>query len=197
MKIAVIGATGNLGGAVAREAIARGHDVTALSSREVDVVDAASIKGAVAGHDAVVAAVKGPDHLVPRGAEALLEALPLAGVDRLLFVGGGGSLRSPDGKRLVDSPRFPEQYRETALDQAAALDLLLASGAPVRWTYASPPPMYLVPGEKTRAYRVEARDTPLTDAAGESRITVGDFASAIVDALEGDSFVHQRFTAAY
>lgn len=197
MKIAVIGATGNLGGAVAREAIARGHDVTALSSREVDVVDAASIKGAVAGHDAVVAAVKGPDQLVPRGAEALLEALPLAGVDRLLFVGGGGSLKSPDGKRLVDSPRFPEQYRETALDQAAALDFLLASAAPVRWTYASPPPMYLVPGEKTRAYRVEARDTPLTDAAGESRITVGDFASAIVDALENDSFIHQRFTAAY
>ena len=52
MKIAVIGATGNLGGAVTREATARGHQVTALGSSNVDAADPASIKEAVTGHDA-------------------------------------------------------------------------------------------------------------------------------------------------
>lgn len=92
MKIAIIGANGNLGGAVAREAVARGHQVTALGRDTADVTDPGSIKEAVSGHDAVVAAVKSPDRLVPRGVQALLEALPAAGVDRLVFLGGGGCL---------------------------------------------------------------------------------------------------------
>jgi putative NADH-flavin reductase len=74
MKIAVIDATGNLGGAVAREATARGHQVTALGSSNVDAADPASVKEAVTGHDAVVVAIAGGDRLVPRSAGALLEA---------------------------------------------------------------------------------------------------------------------------
>jgi putative NADH-flavin reductase len=197
MKIAVIGATGHLGGAVANEARARGHDVTVLNRSNVDATDAASVSVAVAGHDAVVAALKGPDRLVPRAAQALLSALPLAGVDRLVFVGGGGSLESAPGVRIVDSPDFPAQYLQTARDQADALDLLRTNGADVRWSYASPPPMYLVPGEKTGTYRAEARDTPIVGADGESRISVGDYASALVDAIEEGSFIRQRFTVGY
>ena len=71
MKIAVIGATGHLGGAVAREATARGHHVTCLNSSNVDAADPASVKQAVTGHDAVVVGVDGGDRLVPRSAEAL------------------------------------------------------------------------------------------------------------------------------
>ena len=41
MKIAVIGATGHLGSAVAREATARGHQVTALNRSSVDAADPA------------------------------------------------------------------------------------------------------------------------------------------------------------
>ncbi|WP_082844129.1 alpha/beta fold hydrolase [Nocardia salmonicida] len=197
MKIAVIGAGGNLGGAVAREAVARGWQVTALGRDTMDVTDAASVKNAVAGHDAVVAAIKGEDRLVPRGAATLLEALPLAGVDRLVFLGGGGSLEYAPGQRFVDAPNFPAQYLETARDQTEALEILRASDSPVRWSYVSPPPVHLVPGEATGSYRAEARDTPITDADGESRISVGDYASAIVDALQDGSFVGQRFTVSY
>ncbi|GAB3830962.1 alpha/beta fold hydrolase [Dactylosporangium cerinum] len=197
LRIAVIGATGNLGGAVSREALDRAHRVTALGSADVDVTDAASVQDAVAGHDAVIVAVKGPDHLVPRAVAAVLAALPAAGVGRLVFLGGGGSLLAPSGERFVDSPHFPQVYRETALDQAAALDLLRAAQTPVDWSYVSPPPVHLVPGDKTGSYRAQAGDTPLTDAAGESRVTVGDYAAAVVDAVEQGSFVRQRFTVGY
>lgn len=197
MKLAVIGATGNLGGAVAREAEGRGHRVTALDSATADITVPAAIQAAVAGHDAVAAAVKGPDRLVPRGAEVLLEALTSVGVNRLLFVGGGGSLEAAPGQRFVDLPDFPQQYLETARDQAEALDILRSSRGPVEWSYASPPPMHLTPGDKTGSYRAQATDTPIVDQDGESRVTVGDFAAAVVDALENGSFVRQRFTAAY
>ncbi|MGV9772734.1 alpha/beta fold hydrolase [Streptosporangium sp. NPDC003464] len=197
MKIAVIGAAGNLAGAVAREAAARGHLITALGRDTMDVTDPASVKDAVAGHDAVVAGVKGPDRLVPRGAQALLEGLPLAGVNRLMFIGGGGSLEYAPGQRYVDSPNFPPEYLETARDQTEALEILRGAETPVEWSYVSPPPMHLVPGGKTGVYRAEAGDTPITDENGESRISVGDYACAIVDALEKGSFVRERFTTAY
>lgn len=119
MKIAVIGATGNLGGAVTREATARGHQVTALGSSNVDAADPASVKEAVTGHDAVVVAIAGGDRLVPRSAEALLEALPLAGVSRLVFLGGGGSLEYAPGHRFVDSPDFPPLHHGVLITEAA------------------------------------------------------------------------------
>lgn len=197
MKIAVIGATGRLGSVVAREATARGHQVTPLNRSSVDAADPASVAKAVAGHDAVVAGIRGGGRLVPRSAQALLEALPLAGVTRLVFLGGGGSLEYAPGQRFVDSPDFPPEYLETALDQAEALAILRAARTPVEWSYASPPPVHLVPGEKTGRYRVEARDTPLVDGHGESRVCVGDYAAAVVDTVENGSFIRARFTVGY
>lgn len=197
MKIAVIGATGRLGSAVTQEAAARGHQVTPLNRSSVDAADPASVAGAVTGHDAVVVGIQGGDRLVPRSAQALLEGLPAAGVTRLVFLGGGGSLERAPGHRYVDSPDFPAEYLQTARDQAEALAILRAAQTPVEWSYASPPPVHLVPGEKTGRYRAEARDTPLADERGQSRISVGDYAAAVIDALENRSFVGARFTVGY
>lgn len=197
MKIAIVGASGILGSAVAAEAASRGHRVTPLGRATTDVSDPAALADAVAGHDAVVVGIKGPDHLVPRSAQALLKALPEAGVPRLVFLGGGGSLEYAPGERYVDAPGFPAEYLETARDQTEALDLLRAARTPVEWTYVSPPPMHLVPGPKTGTFRTEARDTPITDANGESRISVGDFAAAVVDTLEQGTFLQERITVGY
>lgn len=71
MKIAVFGASGTIGRTIAEEALARGHEVTAIV-RDLarfahpekwfavvmgDVLDASSVASAVAGHDVVVSAV--------------------------------------------------------------------------------------------------------------------------------------------
>jgi putative NADH-flavin reductase len=207
MKIAVIGASGHLGGAVAREAVSRGHDVTAVArdapsldgaaAVSADVLDRAALSGVVAGHDAVIAAVKGEGDTVPDAARALLATLPDAGVTRLVFLGGGGSMLDPSGQRFVDSPSFPEQYKPEALAAAAALDILRASTGAVAWSYASPPPVDLQDGERTGVYRTQAGDHPVVDEDGESRISVTDYASAIVDTVENGSFIRERFTAGY
>jgi putative NADH-flavin reductase/pimeloyl-ACP methyl ester carboxylesterase len=211
MRIAVIGATGHLGGAVAREALARGHEVTAIArnvsglegmrAAAADARDVDAMTRVLAGHDAVVAAPKARDErerdAVPEAVRALLAALPRAGVRRLVFSGGGGSLLSSSGERFVDLPGFPAQYKDEALAGARALELLRDANGAVDWSYASPPPMYLVEGERTGRYHVRAGDLPITDAQGESRITVPDYASAIVDTLESGRFHGARFTAAY
>jgi putative NADH-flavin reductase len=97
--------------------------------------------------------------------------------------------------RAVDAPGFPEQHRAEALAQAEALDVLRGSDGGVDWTYMSPPPHHLVPGEKTSGYQVRGGDRPVVNAAGESRITAGDFAAAFVDELEANRFSRQQFTA--
>jgi putative NADH-flavin reductase/pimeloyl-ACP methyl ester carboxylesterase len=214
MKVAVIGASGHLGGAVAREALARGHEVTAIA-RDADrlrdlggarataanVLDVDVMTDVLAGHDAVVAALKHRDgtelDVVPRAANAVLAALPKAGVRRLVFVGGGGSLLSPSGQRFVDLAGFPREYMGEALAQAEALEILRGANGAVDWSYASPPPVNLVEGERSGRYRLRAGDLPIADDEGESVITVPDYAAAIVDALESSLFVGARFTAAY
>ena len=214
MKIAIIGASGWVGGAIVREALARGHEVTAVSrdpsrlkdlpgvaAASADVRDADAVQRAVAGHEAVVAAVvdrsSGDTRVIPEAAQALLRLLPEVQVKRLVFAGGGGSLEAVPGHRLVDLPEFPALYKPEALAQAEALQTLRSSAGEVEWTYVSPPPVDFVPGEKTGSYRVQAGDSVLTDDNGQSRVSVGDFAAAIIDELESPRFIGQRFTVAY
>ena len=121
MKIAVIGASGWLGGAVAREAVARGHEVTAIGRDETklravgaarvaiaDVGDPESLQRAIAGSDAVVLAITDRStadrSIIPRTTRTLLDVLPAAGVGRLAVIGGGGSLEVAPGVRAIDSP---------------------------------------------------------------------------------------------
>ena len=214
MKIAIIGASGWVGGAIVREALARGHEVTAVSrdpsrlkdlqgvtAATADVRDADSVKRAVAEHDAVVAALvdrsAGDTEVIPEAAETLLRLLPDVHVKRLVFSGGGGSLEVAPGTRFVDMPEFPAEYKSEALAQAKALQTLRSSASEVDWTYVSPPAVDFFPGQKTGSYRVQAGDSILTDENGQSRVSVGDFAAAIIDELESPRFVGQRFTVAY
>ena len=139
----------------------------------------------------------GDRSIIPAAAEVVLDALPRAGVPRLLFVGGGGSLHSPAGTRFVDGPAFPPEYKAEALAQADALHVLRTDTSGADWTYLSPPPHNLIPGERRGGYRVQAGDTPVTNGDGEFSITSGDLASALVDELESPQFSRQRFTAGY
>jgi uncharacterized protein len=214
MRIAVIGASGWLGGTVAREAMARGHEVTAIARhpdrlteldgadhRATDATDAAALTGVIADQEVVVASVtdrSGPDRsVIPAVARALIAAAPAAGVSRIAFIGGGGSLLAPDGTRFVDSADFPAEYRAEALAQAEALELLRAAPAPLDWTYLSPPAHDLQPGEKRGGYQVRADDRPVTATDGTNSITSGDLAAAMLDELEHPQFSRRRFTAGY
>lgn len=212
MKIALVGATGNIGRQIARHALARGHQVTAIVRSEkqlpaeLDGValaiapldDSAALAAVIAGHD-VLASAYGPrpgDDIgqIAVVAGQLLDAARQAGVPRLVVVGGAGSLEVAPGVQLVDTPDFPAAYKPYALAAREALKQL----QPVQdidWTFFSPA-AEIGPGEERGEYRVQAK-TFLTDAEGHSRISYADYGAAFVEELETHVHPHQIITAAY
>jgi len=213
MKIALIGATGFVGSKVLAEALQRGHEVTALvrsparlapQSRlnivAADATDAAQVARAIAGHDAVVSAYNGPrgqadfrDRYLA-GTRAVLGGAERAGVKRLLWVGGAGSLFVAPGVQLLDMPHFPVEYRTEAQAARDAMNLVAESQG-LDWTFVSPAPL-LQPGPRTGRFRLGG-DTVLMDGDTPGRISVDDLAVAIVDELETPRHVRRRFTLAY
>lgn len=211
MKIVLFGATGNIGNVILDEALARGHEVTAvvrdpaklatknpkLEVVKGDVADATSLAPALAGADADIASLN--DHAtpanVPKQATALLDALAAAGVKRFAWVGGAGSLETAPGVRVIDDPNFPEAWKTSANSQIEALKAFRGSDASVDWTYISPA-AEIAPGERKGSFRVGG-DQLLVDADGHSRISTADFAIGVLDRIEKGDAVKKRVTFAY
>ncbi|MFE0014004.1 NAD(P)-dependent oxidoreductase [Mesorhizobium sp. NPDC059054] len=212
MKIALIGASGFVGGALLKEATQRSHSVTAIvrnpekvattsgvSAIKGDVNDAKQLAAQLAGHDVVISAFNGgwgdPDiynkHLA--GSRAIVAAAKQAGV-RLIVVGGAGSLLAPDGSQIVDSPEFPAAYKDGARAARDALaELRKESG--LEWSFISPA-AHIAPGERTGKFRLGS-DQPVLDDKGESHVSVEDLAYAILDEAETPKHTGKRFTLGY
>ncbi|HSV35836.1 MAG TPA: NAD(P)-dependent oxidoreductase [Ramlibacter sp.] len=212
MKIALIGASGFIGSALLKEALARGHQVTALVTQPAKLTAAPGLTPAKAdvhatdaltaqlkGHDLVLSAFSGhaqadtQDYYL-RGIRSILAATRRAGVARLLVVGGAGSLEVAPGLQLLDTPQFPAAYKGTAEGARQALHLL-RDEAGLDWTMLSPSAV-IAPGERTGRFRL-GRDTLLSNEQGESRISVEDFAVAFLDEVEKPAHSRQRFTVGY
>ena len=212
MKIALFGATGMIGQRILREALNRGHDVTAvvrdparltethknLTVVTGDVLNADSIAATTAGANAVVSAYgpKGaPDSTLLDAARALIAAAAKTHVHRLLVVGGAGSLEVAPGVQLVDTPGFPAEYKSSALAAREVLGIFKTEANDLDWTYVSPAAI-ITPGERTNTFRLGG-DQLVADAEGQSRISAEDFAVAVLDELETPKHVKQRFTLGY
>ena len=216
MQIVLFGATGNVGRRVVAEALRRGHSVrgvvrdpSAVASPDPrvplakgDATSAESVAAVSRGADAVVSAVSPrpnarglPVPSLAVNAQALIDGLPRAGVKRVLFVGGTGSLEVAPGQALMDQPGFPAAYRGEAEEGRDALRVWREHGAGLDWTYVSPA-AEIGPGERTGHYRTTG-DAFLTDEHGHSRISFEDYAVALLDELESPRHVGRRFGVAY
>jgi len=202
MKVAVLGASGRAGSEIVKELAARGHEVLAvargaaalpagpgITARAGDASDPAALASLIAGNDAVISAL----HFdVP--AETLLAAVRQAGVPRLLVTGGAASLEVAPGKRLIDQPEFPAEWKAPAMGGIVFLDALRKEQE-VDWTFFSPA-AFIFEGPRLEHFRLGG-DQLVTDDAGESKISFADYAIAMVDELEQHRHSRGRFTAAY
>lgn len=213
MKIAIIGATGYIGSKLLAEALARHNEVTALVSRpervpadsgaraeKTDVLDTAALASQLKGFDVVISAFSGHaqgeqmyDYYV-RGIKSIIAAAKQAHVKRLLVVGGAGSLEVAPGVQAVDTPEFPEQWKQSALGAREALNLLRGEHE-LDWSMLSPA-ANLVPGERTGHFRL-GKDQMLFDANGQSQVSVEDYAVAMLNEAEKPEHSRSRFTLAY
>jgi len=213
MKIAVIGASGQIGAFIRDEALARGHQVTAIvrhpekipvQNPRLHVVEADILEDKVdelvKGHDAVISAYnpgwKNPDMYNEQieGYKRIISGVKESGIKRLLVVGGAGSLEVAPGVQVLDTTSFSEQVKKGVLATREVL-YMLREEKELEWTFLSPPTS-IKPGERTGHYRV-GKDQLLKNKEGESKISTPDYAVAMLDELENRQHIRERFTVAY
>jgi putative NADH-flavin reductase len=210
MKIAVFGAAGEVGRRIVAEAARRGHRVSAVTRAaptpgaqplgvtgiQRDVATADDLEALATGHDIVISALRprdGDEEALVDLTAAVVNAARAAGT-RFLVVGGAAPLRLPDRPEhtVLTAPGFlPDAVRPIATacqrQHDWILDRLGRLGA-----YLCPPAM-LTPGQRTGAYRV-GDGTLVTNHRGESRISLEDFAVALLDEAERPAHTGRRFT---
>jgi len=203
MKIALIGASGNIGSQILNEARSRGHVVTAIARHPEKIAVAPGVTPArgdigepdklantLRGHEAIVSSVR----FRMFKPEQLLAAVRDSGVKRLIMVGGAGTLEVRPGVALIDTPEFPAAAKEEAEAGRAALNMLRRN-SDLDWTFLSPSAV-IGPGERSGTFRLGG-DQLLVGSDGKSRISIPDYAIALVDELEQRRHVRQRFTVGY
>ena len=210
MKITLLGATGNIGSRILREALDRGHEVTAIVRNpdkltvkhenlhvlKGDALEPETLRNPLKSAEAVISALspaftdQEPFLAANRNLMALVreEKTP-----RLVVVGGASSLYVEPGVRLFDTGVMPKEWTPYLNAHFDLLATLKESGLP--WTYFSPAAT-IEAGERTGKYRKGGTDL-IKDAEGNSRITYEDYAVALLDELEKPERIGVQFTAAY
>ena len=205
MKIAVVAANGRVGRLVVKEALDRGHNVTAFVREDnkteaknyikKDIMDLA--KEDLKDYDAVVDAFGAWEEDKLKGHIETSQHLCdlLSGTDvRLLIVGGAGSLYvNPEHTICVaEGPDFPDEFKPLANAQADELKELRKRDD-VKWTFISPAGDFQAEGERTGKY-ILAGEELMLNSKGESIISYADYAIAMVDEIEKSNHIKQRIS---
>ncbi|WP_406013636.1 NAD(P)H-binding protein [Streptomyces sp. NBC_00984] len=211
MRITVFGATGGVGQEIVRQAVAAGHEVTAVVRdparlpvplSDVQVHTAArmdepeELREAVAGRDAVLSALgsrgRKADGVAERLTGAVLAAMEAEGARRLLVVSA-----APVGPRPADDPLLDRLVRKGvgAILKEVYADLTRMEAALARsatdWTSVRPPK--LTNGPLTGTYRTAVGSTPRSGRT----ISRADVAHAMLALVDDPASVKQGVGVAY
>jgi putative NADH-flavin reductase len=216
IRIVVYGGTGNIGQRIVHEALERGHRVTvvvrdpsAMTEKlpqlhvvKGDVLESAEVARIISGSDVVVSAVSfrkpstasvgSTEAGFTQAGQSLVTALRSLGTHApyLIVVGGAGSLEQPPGVHF----EIPEAWKKEVKGQNDSLAYYRTLND-VRWTYFSPAYM-ITPGTRTGKFRLGG-DQMIVDGQGNSRISMEDYAVAVLDEAEKPAHVRKRFTIGY
>lgn len=214
-NVVLIGASGFVGTAILNELLNRGHKVTAivrdpakvtasnpnLKVIQADVTDTDVLIEASKGKDAVISAYN-PGWKNPNIYEETLKNYPLivdsvkkAGVERLLIVGGAGTLFYAPGKMVMDADDVPAKLLPGIKFLGEFYLNTLRKENDIDWIFLSPA-ANMTPGERTGKFRI-GKDDLVVDVNGDSNISVEDYAVAMVDELEQKHHHKERFTIGY
>ena len=224
-KIVIFGATGNIGQAIVREALDRGHDVVGVSRSPENFeygednftgvagnpTDVESVLEVTAGADAVISAVGGREAPTPeetamnQTAIAFSKAFAGLGDDGPNVVAVSGGLTSQGSlEKLIENlpPNATEgsPFRALFVGHWVAYETYQASD--INWTLVAPPLGIIgfgrTPGEdiRTGKYRTST-EGPVVDAEDNNIISKSDLAVAIVDAAESGEYHQQKIAVGY
>lgn len=207
-KIAIIGAGGNVGHNVVSMASSLGNAVTAISRSitseltgnppnvtaiDADVLDTEALSNILHGHEIVVSCLgpgsTGENSILYEGIASIVAAARIAGVPRIIGIGGAGLLDIPGNGLWCESPGFPGFLRDISRAHQRAWQELKQSG--LEWTFVCPPMMQQ--GEATGEYRVQADE--LLDSGLSIRFS--DVADFIVREIAERRYIGRRVAIAY
>ncbi|MBQ6550151.1 MAG: NAD(P)H-binding protein [Lachnospiraceae bacterium] len=206
MKVAIIGASGRVGGLVADELVSRGHEVTGfvidpenVRNDQIKVVEKnvfTLTKEDLQDFDAVVTAfgqfTPGLGFQHQTAMMTLINAMKDLPDVRLLVVGGAASLFTDEAKEHRALERIPEKFHEVPSNMFEAFKMLEKSD--LKWTYFSPAFTFDPKGTRTGKYKL-GTDFIFNNDEGESYISYADYALAMADEIENGNFIRRRFTA--
>ena len=214
-NVVLIGASGFVGKAILNELLERGHKVTAvvrnpekidvendnLIKVKADVSSAENVAAVADGFDTVISAYN-PGWKNPNIAEdtltvypSILEGVKQAGVKRLLCVGGAGTLYAEPGVMVMNTGALPEEIMPAVKALGDFYLNTLKNENNIDWVFFSPAGI-IEPGERTGKFRL-GKDDLIVNDNGESKISVEDYAVAMVDELENEAHHKERFTIGY
>lgn len=214
-NVVLIGASGFVGTAILKELLERGHKVTAIvrNPEKVNITDGnlTVIKADVSETDKIADICKGKDAVISaynpgwtnpniyedtlKNYPLILKAVKQSGVRRLLCVGGAGTLFCAPGLRVFDSGVIPAEIMGGVKSLGEFYLNTLCHETEIDWIFFSPAGS-LEPGERTGKFRL-GKDDLIVDSDGNSHISVGDYAMAMVDELENPTHHQERFTIGY
>lgn len=217
-NVVLIGATGFVGSAILNELLSRGHKVTAvvrnaaklpkndnLTAMEEDVANVDAIANIAKGKDAVISAYNpgwaNPDikRLIEVNYPKIVEAVKKSGVERLLIVGGAGTLFVKPGLRVVDSGAIPAEIMDGVRPLGNFYLNYLTNEHDLDWVFFSPAGAFeeADKGQRTGKFRLGKDDLIIDPKTNSSHISVQDYAVAMVDELEKPAHHKERFTIGY
>lgn len=206
MKIGIIGASGKVGSLILKEAVSRGHQVTAivrdqskLKDTNIQVIEKNIFdleQDDLKQFEVVVNAFGAPlgeEQVHVDAGNKLIEALKGTNT-KIIVVGGAGSLYVDENKtvQLIDTPEFPDFVKPTAKGQGRNLQDLQKT-TELTWTFISPSAEFDAEGKRTGSYQ-SGKDHLLVNSQGKSYISYADYAIAVVDEIENSQHVNERFT---
>jgi uncharacterized protein len=202
MRLAVFGGTGRVGRQVVAQALAQGHEVTALvrQAEEVppnggvryvagDVTDPVAVGHVIDGADAVLSSLGAPSleqpgRILSDGMRTIVSVMGRTGTGRILAVAGSGILDHATGGLRHDQPDFPAIFRAISREHAGTWAALRASN--VAWTLVCTTTQ--VQGAQPARVRALADRLP----EGGTEISVEDVASFMLGELDDRRFAGRR-----
>ena len=203
MKIAVFGATGKTGVEITKQALAKGHQVTAfvrdparmtikddrLSFVVGDVNDPSLIDKAVQGQDAIVCALGSRDlkktAVRTIGTQHIIKAMEHRSVRRLIVVSAMGTGESWDTLSLISKFFYAVLLKSAREDHESQEAIVKKSG--LDWTIIRP--SGLTDGPRTGNYQVGEKIYTKT-----SNISSADVADLILKELEQNVLIYKAVT---
>lgn len=209
MKIAVIGASGNLGGRVARQALERGYEVTAIQRSEAVSDERTGLmrkslfdltRDDLMDMDVVISTFGSGFKADPSiNKDAFMKYIELLdGTDKhLIAIAGAGSLYTDKSHSMYEyeTPGHPEFLKGISMNIKLGIDELHKTEH-MNWTVVCPSRNFDPEGPFTGDYLVGTDGEIIYNEESNSYVTYDDLAKAMIDIAEQNSYQRMEITVA-